>query len=180
MAIKVSLPPPPAPSFDADAPLRSSTRVRVRRKRITPFGVEFFGRVQKTSLWFGALWCAVAWVYSGSWNVVASLALGCAVSMVMLHSQVWSVTKLIRPKSEGGGYATRMMWVVQPLKYGVLMVLLWWALRVQMLNAAMFALGVFLTPFVILAKAIGRAISFEMKSIAEAYGTPGDESSTRS
>ena len=197
MAIKVSLPAPPTPSFDVDSTLSdtssnrtSSTQYSITRcsitqrqrelesgdsvskaKRITPFGIEFFGRVERTSLWFGTLLCALTWSFSQSRNATLSFALGCVVSVLMLRSQVWFVTSLVRPKSEGRASASKMLWVVQPLKYAILTAFLAWTLHAKILNPAVFAIGVSLSPFVIVAKAMGRVFAFNARPIAQVYGT---------
>lgn len=175
MAIKVFVPSPPASSFEAEnvKTATSSTREAAspEKSRITPFGVEFFGRVQKTSLWFGALMGALLWSATQSANSTFSFALGGAVSLAMLQSQVWFVTSLVRPKSEGRPNASKMLWIVQPVKFAILMALLSWSLNAQNLNAAVFAVGVSLTPFVIFAKALGRMLAFEARPLSEVYGT---------
>ena len=177
MAIKVSLPAPPTPSFDGKPFDVESTQLNAlstrtpRAKRFTPFGIEFFGRVEKTSLWFGALLCALTWSISQSRNATWSFALGCVVSILMLRSQVWFVTSLVRPKSEGRANASKMLWIVQPFKYAILALLLAWTLNAKILNPAVFALGVSLAPFVIVAKAMGRVFAFNARPLAEVYGT---------
>lgn len=184
MAIQ-SVPAPPTPSFDfddfsPDKNATSSTRnaLEVRKSQIAPFGIEFFGRVEKSSLWFGSVIALFVWSATQSKHETLSFCIGGLVSLLMLRSQVWFVTSLVRPKTDGRRSAPKMLWALQPLKYAVLMVFFGWALRAQALHPAFFALGVSLSPFVILAKAIGRIFAFNARPLAEVYGTPA--SSTRS
>lgn len=190
MAIKVSIPAPPTPSFDfddvglddsgLDQSATSSTRSVekvLRKPQIAPFGIEFFGRVEKSSLWFGSVIALLVWSATLSKTETVSFVLGGFISLVMLRSQVWFVTSLVRPKSDAKSNAQKMLWALQPMKYAILMALFWWALRVQSLHPAFFALGVSLTPFVILAKAIGRVFAFNARPLADVYNTRA--SSTR-
>ena len=181
MAIQI-VPAPPTPSFDFDdvvyqeeSAITSTRSVEevLRKPQIAPFGLEFFGRVEKSSLWFGSVIALLVWSATQSQKETISFVLGALVSLAMLRSQVWFVTSLVRPKSANKPNAPKMLWALQPLKYAFLMLLFWWALRVQSLHPAFFALGVSLTPFVIFAKAIGRVFAFEMRPIAEVYGTRG-------
>ena len=183
MAIKVSIPAPPTPSFDfddvglddsgLDKSATSSTRSVekvLRKPQIAPFGIEFFGRVEKSSLWFGSVIALLVWSATLSKTETVSFVLGGFISLVMLRSQVWFVTSLVRPKSDAKSNAQKMLWALQPMKYAILMALFWWALRAQALNAAFLALGVSLTPFVIFANAFGRMFAHNSRPLAEVYG----------
>lgn len=179
---KITLPAPPQPTFPV-GPLSTDrdgfSVVRNAReelsqaapKQLAPLDAAFLRRVHRTTLWFGALITLCVFVVTHSMLITASFGGGALLGGMLLVSQEMIVRRALRkPASPKAKWANVIpMWLLMPVKYLAVGVVLSVLFNHQMLHVGAFATGIMVVQFVIVAKVAGRLMARQMRSVREVY-----------
>ena len=129
----------------------------------------FLCRLHRSCLWFGGLCTLLVAAATANAQPTWSYAAGVLLGMALLASQSFLVQKALA----GGDVRKRLgWWLLAPLKYLGVALLLGAAIRSGVVSAPWFAAGFVCTQFVIGAKVGGWVLSRQMKSVREVYVAP--------
>jgi len=178
---KVSLPAPPLPDFfEASTRTQNLSHDRPASK-LAPLDAAFLRRTCYTTIWFGALLSLCVYGATRSILVATSFATGAVLSVLLLKSQEMFVQRLARSKSNSPDvieYSNPLfrlpLWVLLPLKYLLVALLIAMGLRYRILVPAAFAAGFTTLQIVIFARVLGRLMAHRMRSVREVYVSAKD------
>ncbi len=174
----VSLPAPPTASWDEKSGQEKTLLTASTAPNAQPLDAAFLGRLYKTVAWcvvFGAVLVYLSFSSHGAtiaakWTV--SFVCGALIGGLLLKSQevvVTSALHLMQQANSIGKSASKLVWLLVPLKYLLVTIVLAVTIKSGWLNVFGVALGFFTVQLIITAKIIGLVLSKRVRSVREVY-----------
>ena len=144
--------------------------------RLAPWDAAFLCRLYRSIGWFGIVMALLAYSATARLSVAVSFASGVGLGALLLKSQEIFVRRALRPKNSPkykGKYKgwDRLIpvWVMLPVKYVLVTLLLGWGIRNGIVAPIVMSFGFIAVQLVIAAKAIGYVLARRVRSVREVY-----------
>lgn len=172
----VSLPAPPTASWEKSED--KTAKAAPSASKMQPLDAAFLGRLYRAVFWCVALGAVLVYLSFSSYGATvaakwtASFVVGALIGGLLLKSQeivVSSALQWMQEKNQTSKAVSKLMWLLVPLKYLLVTIVLAVTIKSGWLNVFGLALGFFVVQLIITAKIIGLVLSKRVRSVREVY-----------
>lgn len=175
--------PAPVPSWEREGQMAGSVGISGAKPagasssavpKSLGLDAAFLCRVHRTVLWFGAfaiLLVALITAKQGRAPVLA-FASGLGIGWALLGAQAFIVRRTLSGGSARERQRKMLWWLLVPLKYLLVALLLGWLLNAAKLPATWLALGFGMVQLVLFCKVAGHVLNGSVKTVRQAYIGP--------